>query len=71
MARKIRGVLPTQAPGLNAAIGRGGIPLGRLSILAGPEGTGKTTLALHLAAECQAQGGVVIYVDTEYKLDPD
>ncbi len=71
MARKIRGVLSTQVPGLNATIGRGGIPLGRLSILAGPEGTGKTTLALHLAAECQAQGGVVIYVDTEYKLDPD
>lgn len=71
MARKIRGVLSTQAPGLNAAIGRGGIPLGRLSILAGAEGSGKTTLALHLAAQCQAQGGVVIYVDTEYKLDPD
>lgn len=71
LATKIRGVLSTQSPGLDAAIGRGGIPLGRLSILAGPEGTGKTTFALHLVAECQRRGGVAIYVDKEYKLDPD
>lgn len=71
LAIKIRGVLSTQSPGLDAAIGRGGIPYSRLSILAGAEGTGKTTIALHLAAECQKRGGVVIYVDMEYKLDPD
>jgi recombination protein RecA len=71
LAIKIRGVLSTQSPGIDAAIGRGGIPFGRLSILAGLEGSGKTTLALQLVAECQRRGGVAIYIDKEYKLDPD
>jgi recombination protein RecA len=71
LVRKVRGVLSTQSPGLDVAIGRGGIPLGRLSIIAGADGTGKTTLALHVAAECQKMGGIVIYIDLEYKLDPD
>lgn len=68
---KIRGVISTQCAPLDRAIGRGGIPLGRLSILHGPEGSGKTTLALHLVAETQQRGGIAIYIDKEYKLDPE
>lgn len=71
IALKIRGVISTQCPTLDIAIGRGGIPLGRLSVLHGNNACGKTTLALHAAAECQRLGGVVIYLDKEYKLDPD
>jgi len=71
LAIKIRGVLSTQCPAVDVAIGRGGIPLARLTILTGPEGCGKTTLALHLVAECQRQGGIAVYNDAEYKLDPD
>jgi recombination protein RecA len=69
--QKIRGVISTQAPGIDAIIGRGGIPLSRLTMISGPEGSGKTTLALHIVAECQRQNGVVIYMDKEYKLDVD
>ena len=68
---KIRGVVSTQLAELDAAIGRGGVPFGRLSILHGGEGSGKTTLALHLVAEVQRMGGVAVYIDKEYKLDPD
>ena len=70
-AIKIRGVISTQCPSIDWATGRGGIPLGRLTILHGKEGSGKTTLALHIVAECQRQGGAVVYMDKEYKLDPD
>lgn len=70
-ALKIRGVISTQCAPLDKAIGRGGIPLGRLTIVHGKEGSGKTTLALHIVAETQSLGGIVIYMDTEYKLDPD
>jgi recombination protein RecA len=70
-AIKIRGVISTQSRELDAAIGRGGIPLGRLTIIHGKEGSGKTTLCLHLVAEAQRLGGVVLYIDKEYKLDPD
>lgn len=68
---KIKGVISTGCPSIDAAIGRGGIPLGRLTILHGQEGSGKTTLALHLVASCQKAGGIVIYLDKEYKLDPE
>jgi recombination protein RecA len=68
---KIRGVIPTGCPGLDDAIGRGGAPLGRLSILHGAEGSGKTTIALQLVANVQRMGGVAIYMDKEYKLDPE
>jgi recombination protein RecA len=71
LVRKIRGVISTQSPSVDAAIGRGGIPLARLTILHGKESCGKTTLALHIAAECQARNGIVVYMDKEYKLDPD
>ena len=68
---KIRGVISTGVPGIDAAIGRGGFPLGRLSILHGGEGSGKTTIALQLCAMCQKSGGAAVYIDKEYKLDPD
>jgi recombination protein RecA len=71
MALKIRGVISTQCPTIDAAIGRGGIPLARLTVIHGGEGGGKTTLALHICAEVQKQGGLVVYMDKEYKLDPD
>lgn len=68
---KIRGVISTRCAPLDDAIGRGGIPLGRFTILHGPEASGKTTLACQLVAECQAMGGVCVYMDCEYKLDVD
>lgn len=68
---KIRGVIPTGAVTLDAAIGRGGIPCSRLSILHGGEGSGKTTLALQIVANTQQQGGLAMYWDKEFKLDPD
>jgi len=68
---KVRGVISTQSMELDDALGRGGIPLGRISIIHGKEGCGKTTLCLHLVASVQAQGGICVYVDKEYKLDPD
>jgi recombination protein RecA len=56
---------------LDVAAGRGGWPQRRLSVLWGPEGVGKTTLALHGVAEAQKRGVKVIYMDPEYKLEPD
>ena len=71
LALKIRGVISTQCPTIDGAIGRGGIPLGRLTLLHGKEGCGKTTLALHCVAEAQRLGGMCVYADAEHKLDPD
>lgn len=71
MSFKIRGVISTQCPTLDKALGRGGFPLGRLTIVHGKEGSGKTTLLLHGIAECQAQGGLAIIFDKEFTLDPD
>lgn len=68
---RIRGVLSTNAATLDAAIGRGGFPLGRVSMLHGKEGSGKTTLAIHLCVEAQRRGGIAVYLDKEHKLDPD
>lgn len=70
-AIKIRGVISTQSVTLDRAIGRGGIPLGRTTMLHGWEGSGKTTLALHMVAEAQQRSGMAVYLDTEYKLDRD
>jgi len=70
-ALKIRGVISTQCVTLDRAIGRGGVPLGRLTLLHGKEGSGKTTIALHLIAEAQKRGGLCVYIDAEHKLDPD
>ena len=61
--------IPTGAINLDAAIGIGGIPRGRITEIYGPESSGKTTLTLHLAANVQRAGGVAAYVDAEHALD--
>lgn len=71
LAIKIKGVISTQCPTLDYAIGRGGIPSGRLTLLHGKESSGKTSIALHCAAETQRRGGMAVFVDAEHKLDPD
>ncbi len=64
-------VIPTGAINLDAAIGIGGIPRGRITEIYGPESSGKTTLTLHLAANVQKMGGTAAYVDAEHALDVD
>ena len=64
------GVIPTGALSLDAALGIGGVPRGRIIEIYGPESSGKTTLALQIAAEAQAQGGVAAFIDAEHALDP-
>lgn len=63
-------VIPTGSLGLDLALGVGGIPRGRITEIYGPEASGKTTLALHIIAEAQKQGGTAAFVDVEYALDP-
>ncbi len=63
--------IPTGAINLDAAIGTGGIPRGRVTEIFGPESSGKTTLALHVAANAQKAGGTAAYVDAEHALDVD
>ena len=70
-AIKVRGVISTQCPSIDLAIGRGGVPLSKITLIHGPEASGKTTLGFHLLAETQRRGGLCIYIDGEYKLDPD
>ncbi len=60
----------TGSLGLDIALGIGGLPKGRVIEIYGPESSGKTTLALHVAAEVQKQGGVAAFVDAEHALDP-
>ena len=62
-------VIPTGCLSLDLALGVGGIPQGRIIEIYGPESSGKTTLTLHIAAECQKQGGTVAFVDAEHALD--
>jgi recombination protein RecA len=62
-------VIPTGAFNLDIALGIGGIPKGRITEIYGAEASGKTTLTLHIAAECQKQGGTVAFVDAEHALD--
>lgn len=62
--------IPTGALPLDIALGIGGVPKGRIIEIYGPESSGKTTLALHILAECQAQNGVVAFIDAEHALDP-
>ena len=64
------GVIPTGALPLDAALGIGGVPRGRIIEIFGPESSGKTTLALQILAEAQALGGVVAFIDAEHALDP-
>lgn len=59
----------TGSLGLDIALGVGGLPQGRICEIYGPESSGKTTLALHLAAEVQRSGGVVVFIDAEHALD--
>ncbi|HLB37622.1 MAG TPA: recombinase RecA [Gemmatimonadales bacterium] len=61
--------IPTGAVNLDAAIGVGGIPRGRITEIYVPESSGKTTLALHVAASAQRRGGVAAYIDAEHALD--
>src|SRR5437870_1322259 len=61
--------IPTGAINLDAAIGIGGIPRGRITEIYGPESSGKTTLALHVAANAQRLGGVAAFIDAEHALD--
>ena len=69
--RKKIGFVPTGSLGLDAAIGIGGVPRGRIVEVFGPESSGKTTLALHIVAEAQKAGGVCAFVDAEHALDPE
>ena len=63
--------IPTGAINLDAAIGVGGIPRGRVTEIYGPESSGKTTLCLHVVANAQRQGGTAAFIDAEHALDTD
>ena len=62
--------IPTGSLSLDLALGIGGLPKGRIIEIYGPESSGKTTLALHVAAEAQKRGGEVAFIDAEHALDP-
>ncbi len=63
-------VIKTGALSLDTALGIGGLPRGRIIELFGPESSGKSTLALHVVANAQRNGGVAVYIDAEHALDP-
>ena len=63
-------VIPTGSMSLDIALGVGGIPRGRVVEVFGPEGSGKTTVCLHIIAEAQRHGGIAAFVDAEHALDP-
>jgi recombination protein RecA len=63
-------VISTGSLGLDMALGIGGLPVGRIIEIYGPESSGKTTLTLHVVAEAQKQGGVAAFIDAEHALDP-
>jgi recombination protein RecA len=65
------GAISTGSLGLDAALGIGGLPKGRIIEIFGPESSGKTTLALHVVSEAQKRGGVCAYIDAEHAMDPD
>ena len=62
--------IPTGSLALDAALGIGGVPKGRIIEIYGPESSGKTTIALHVIAEVQKQGGEAAFIDAEHALDP-
>ena len=62
--------IPTGSINLDIALGIGGVPKGRIIEVYGAESSGKTTLALHIIAEAQKQGGTVAFIDAEHALDP-
>lgn len=63
--------ISTGSIGLDEALGIGGIPRGRIIEIFGPESSGKTTLALHIVAESQKEGGICAYIDAEHAMDPE
>src|SRR3954470_23663047 len=63
--------ISTGSIGLDAALGVGGLPRGRIVEIFGPESSGKTTLSLHVIAEAQKLGGLCAYIDAEHAMDPD
>jgi len=63
-------IIPSGSLALDLALGVGGIPRGRITEIFGPEASGKTTLAQHMIAEAQKQGGMVAYIDAEHAMDP-
>ncbi|MFO7300373.1 MAG: DNA recombination/repair protein RecA, partial [Actinomycetes bacterium] len=63
-------VISTGALSLDLALGIGGVPRGRIVELYGPESSGKTSLALHIVAEAQRNGGIAAFIDAEHALDP-
>lgn len=64
------GVIPTGSISLDAALGIGGVPRGRVVEIFGKEASGKTTIALHIVSEAQKLGGVAAFIDAEHALDP-
>ncbi|NIR41600.1 MAG: recombinase RecA [Actinobacteria bacterium] len=62
--------VPTGALALDLALGIGGLPRGRVTEIYGPEASGKTTLAIHVVAEAQRNGGICAYIDAEHAMDP-
>jgi recombination protein RecA len=64
-------VIPTGSIALDVALGIGGLPRGRVIEVYGPEGSGKTSLALHAIANAQRAGGIAAFIDAEHALDPD
>ncbi|TDJ02234.1 MAG: recombinase RecA [Deltaproteobacteria bacterium] len=62
-------IIPTGSPSLDIALGVGGVPRGRVTEIFGPESSGKTTLALHVIAESQRQGGAAAFIDAEHAMD--
>lgn len=69
-ASKTYSVIPTGALSLDAALGIGGLPRGRVVEIFGPESSGKSTLALHVVANAQKSGGLAAYIDAEHAIDP-
>jgi recombination protein RecA len=63
-------VIPTGSLAMDIALGIGGIPRGRIVEVFGPEGSGKTTVCLHIIAEAQRLGGIAVFIDAEHALDP-
>ncbi len=63
--------IPTGSIGLDAALGIGGMPRGRIIEIFGPESSGKTTLSLHIIAEAQKLGGICAFIDAEHAMDPE
>ncbi|HKA04170.1 MAG TPA: ATPase domain-containing protein, partial [Acidimicrobiales bacterium] len=62
--------IPTGALALDLALGVGGLPRGRVVEIYGPESSGKSTLAMHVVAEAQRNGGICAYIDAEHAMDP-